>query len=131
MNAFRQVEYFNKAVIGIERECPQTLGIDKRWLIGAILEELEELLEADNTVDEADALADIIYFAMGGFTRMGISSKKASRIFNAVHCANMAKVAGKKESRAVEGVTDAAKPVTWVGPEETIKQIIDGDDYDY
>lgn len=86
-----------------------------------IHEELTEFItdaEAGNIVGVADAIADIIYVALGTAYRMGLPFDE---IWAAVQSANMRKVSGPtKRGNKV----DAMKPEGWVGPEEAIAQAI-------
>ncbi|WP_337033233.1 hypothetical protein [Paenibacillus illinoisensis] len=54
-----------------------------------MLEELIEFMEAKSLEDQVDALTDLIYFAIGTFTLMGV---KPEPFFNIVHDANMGKL---------------------------------------
>lgn len=54
-----------------------------------MLEELIEFMEADTLEDQVDALTDLIYFAIGTFTLMGV---KPEPFFDIVHAANMGKL---------------------------------------
>ncbi|MEK5058617.1 hypothetical protein BK126_03110 [Paenibacillus sp. FSL H7-0326] len=54
-----------------------------------MLEELIEFMQAENTYEQVDALTDLIYFAVGTFTLMGI---KPEPFFDIVHAANMGKL---------------------------------------
>ena len=68
---------------------------------------------------------DLIYFAMGGLTRLGVTGKQAIELFEMVHKANMRKVTGNK----VRGSDlDATKPDSWEGPEDQIKRIMEKQD---
>lgn len=86
-----------------------------------IHEELTELAEAANSGDivgAADALADIVYVALGTAYKMGLPFEE---IWAAVQSANMHKVAGPtKRGNKV----DAMKPEGWVGPEAAIARAI-------
>jgi predicted HAD superfamily Cof-like phosphohydrolase len=53
-----------------------------------MVEEIQELMEADTIEDEADALADLLYFALGCYVEMSVD---AGRIFKIVHDSNMKK----------------------------------------
>lgn len=86
-----------------------------------LLEELEEFMAATrdgNMVDTADALADIIYVALGTAYKMGLPFDE---IWNAVQAANMRKQRGMT-SRGNK--VDAIKPEGWVGPEAEIARAI-------
>ena len=86
-----------------------------------MLEEIDEFMQATrsgNIVGVADALADVVYVAIGTAYKMGLPW---SAIWEAVHSANMRKVSGQtKRGNAV----DAMKPVGWVGPESEIARAI-------
>lgn len=118
---------FNARVVGIE---PRLLGTitpghpEIEWLVGVLQEEAQELAEAENLVDQVDALIDSIIFAMGGLYRLGLTEEQALKCFHAVMDANFGKKAGQKEGREVEGVKDAVKPEGWKGPEARIKEVL-------
>ena len=84
-------------------------------------EELDEFCAdsgSGNIVGAADALADIIYVALGTAYKMGLPFDE---IWAAVQAANMRKVRGTtKRGNAV----DARKPEGWVGPEAAIARAI-------
>ena len=84
-------------------------------------EELDEFCTASNSGDivgVADALADLVYVALGTAYKMGLPFGK---IWDTVHSANMRKVAGQtKRGNKV----DAKKPEGWVGPEAEIARAI-------
>lgn len=54
-----------------------------------MLEELIEFMQAKTLEDQTDALTDLIYFAIGTFTLMGV---KPEPFFDIVHNANMGKL---------------------------------------
>lgn len=84
-------------------------------------EELNEFCTASNAGDlvgVSDALADLVYVALGTAYRMGLPF---DQIWGAVQEANMRKVSGQtKRGNKV----DACKPAGWVGPEATIARAI-------
>jgi predicted HAD superfamily Cof-like phosphohydrolase len=84
-------------------------------------EELEEFTIAateGDIVGVSDALADLIYVALGTAYRMGLPFDE---IWEAVQSANMRKVSGPtKRGNKV----DAMKPEGWVGPEAAIARAI-------
>lgn len=97
---------------------PQMLEQDRaqkryNWM----LEEINEFLEADEIVEQADAMIDVIYFALGTLVEMGI---KPDALFDIVQAANMAKLwpDGKPHYNS-EGKT--IKPSTWEDPHEKLK----------
>jgi predicted HAD superfamily Cof-like phosphohydrolase len=85
-----------------------------------ILEELTEFMRAETIEDQADALGDLIYFAIGTYTLMGI---KPEQIFDIIHAANMGKVGPDgKVIRNEQG--KIVKPANWqelYAPEAKIK----------
>lgn len=86
-----------------------------------LLEEVEEFMtdaRMGNIVGAADALADIVYVALGTAYRMGLPFPE---VWNAVQAANMRKERGMT-SRGNK--VDAIKPPYWVGPETEIAQAI-------
>lgn len=82
---------------------------------GWMLEELEEFTGAETVVDRADAMIDLIYFALGTLVEMGV---KPGRLFEIVQAANMAKLHnGKPQYREDNKIV---KPEGWVAPEPQI-----------
>lgn len=86
-----------------------------------MLEELEEFIEAGHKGDMvgvADALADIVYVALGTAWFMNLPM---NQIWQVVHTANMKKKRGiTKRGNAI----DAVKPSGWAGPEQAIAALI-------
>ena len=84
-------------------------------------EEIEEFIDAGikgDMVGVADALADVIYVALGTAHQMGLPFQA---IWDHVHRANMRKVRGEtKRGNSI----DARKPEGWVAPEAGIAAII-------
>jgi len=128
MSVFELTNEFNKKVIGIERNETTELGESEfSWLLGALREEIGELdsaYKANDFVEQVDALIDLIYFAAGAFTRLGIEPETAMSIFKIVHECNMQKVKGRKEGREVESELDATKPEDWTDPSMAIIDIL-------
>ena len=86
-----------------------------------MLEEINEFIEADEIVEQADAMIDVIYFALGTLVEMGI---EPDNLFQIVQEANMSKLwpDGKPHYNS-EGKT--IKPITWVDPHEKLKSEIE------
>ena len=80
-----------------------------------MLEEIDEFLQAveqGDIVEEADAMIDVIYFALGTLVEMGI---RPDELFEIVQYANMSKLwEDGKPHYAEDGKT--IKPVTWEDP---------------
>ena len=69
-------------------------------------EELEEFIDAETLADQADALLDLIYFAIGTLLRMGIDPRVG---WDEVHRANMDKVPADAWKHSI-------KPEDWEPP---------------
>lgn len=122
---FDDVTEFQVKILGIAAIIqPKLLGShDFDHAVACLEEELDELQAAyhdNDLVGVADALADLIYFALGTAYKMGLPFNE---IWAAVHKANMSKVRGVTK-RGHE--CDAKKPDSWVGPEAEIHALIFG-----
>ena len=120
MNFQEMVTEFHRAINHPVNEEPHML--DERHLsdrVEWIKEETRELEDADNLVDQVDALTDLAYFIIGFFVEMGIDFETMFRI---VHEANMRKVAKEVRYRN-DGKIE--KPVNWLPPESEIAMEID------
>ena len=85
-----------------------------------MLEEINEFIEAEEIVEQADAMIDVIYFALGTLVEMGI---KPDNLFQIVQDANMSKLwEDGKPHYSDEGKT--IKPPTWIDPHEKLKEEI-------
>ncbi len=118
---YHQVREFHNAFGHPISEKPMMLSEDRvvnryKWM----LEELLEFLEADNIYDQADAMIDLIYFALGTMVEMGIDPEP---LFDIVHSANMKKLwpDGKPHYNDDGKVI---KPSGWVDPYELIKKAV-------
>lgn len=77
-----------------------------------MLEEINEFIEADEIVEQADAMIDVMYFALGTLVEMGI---KPDNLFDIVQAANMAKLWPDGEPHYdMDGKT--IKPSIWEDP---------------
>lgn len=99
-------------------EFPKQLDHDRavkryHWM----LEEITEFIEANEIVEQADAMIDVIYFALGTLVEMGI---RPDSLFDIVQAANMSKLwpDGKPHYDA-EGKT--IKPVIWEDPHSKLE----------
>ena len=86
-----------------------------------MLEELNEFLQADEVVEQADAMIDLMYFALGTLVEMGV---RPNELFGIVHAANMSKLwpDGKPHYNAM-GKT--VKPADWQDPHEKLRLAIE------
>lgn len=93
--------------------------VEKRY--DWMLEEINEFKEAKDIYEQADAMIDLMYFALGTLVEMGI---KPQKIFEIVHDANMAKLwEDGKHHEDENGKT--IKPPNWEDPYPKLKQAID------
>lgn len=87
-------------------------------------EEIDEFLEAveeGDIVEQADAMIDVMYFALGTLVEMGI---RPDRLFEIVQKANMSKLwPDGKPHYAEDGKT--IKPETWKDPHEELEKAIE------
>jgi shikimate kinase len=85
-------------------------------------EELDEFYAAKNIYEQADAMIDLIYFALGTLVEMGV---EPDGIFEIVHNANMSKLwpDGKPHYKD-DGKT--RKPPGWQDPEPLLREAIGG-----
>lgn len=110
-----QARRFAQEVIGLPIPVkPTQLDYDrKQWAMHALREELVEFRDATTIEDEADALIDLSYFALGRLVEMGLSP---TALFDEVHAANMRKRRGKLSKRPGSLGHDAVKPEGWTPP---------------
>lgn len=124
MSYYDAVRQFHNVVLGIEDTTPTfNLPVEFSQRVSFLEEELEELELAHaerDLVGVADALADLVYVAIGTAHMMGIDFEQ---VFKAVHAANMQKLRGITKRGMVY---DAIKPEGWVGPESKIEAILKG-----
>ena len=85
-------------------------------------EEVAEFLIADDIYEQADAMIDLIYFALGTLVEMGL---EADELFEIVQQANMAKLwpDGKPHYNPKDG--KVIKPEGWEDPAPKIRACID------
>lgn len=125
----QQVIEFNQKILDIpQRKIIWHLNdADYQLAIKQLEEELTEYKYDSETgclAGQADAMLDLIYFALGVLYKLGFNAVEIDGMFAVVHSANMVKVKGVKESRAVEGAVDAIKPANFVDPKIYIQETI-------
>jgi predicted HAD superfamily Cof-like phosphohydrolase len=83
-------------------------------------EEIQEFLDAPDITEQADAMIDLIYFALGTLAEIGVPPDE---IFEIVHTANMAKLwpDGKPRYKP-DGKT--LKPEGWEDPYPKVRKVI-------
>lgn len=113
--ALAMVERFNVDIIGLPIPLVPTRLSDarKNWAETALREEMLEFRDASTLEDEADALIDLAYFALGRIVEMGLAPMA---LFEEVHQANMRKKRGELSKRPNSLGFDAVKPADWVPP---------------
>ena len=80
---------------------PKLMGVEAVEFIAEMVnDELDELREATDVVEQADALVDAIYYICDTAVRHGMN---LDRVFEIVHGANMAKVVDGRVIRRSDG----------------------------
>ena len=91
---------------------PQLMSADAVEFIAEMVnDELDELREATDVVEQADALVDAVYYICDTAVRHGMN---LDRVFEIVHGANMAKVVDGRVVRRDDG--KILKPEGWRDP---------------
>ena len=94
---------------------PQALSAERALeRAGFMREEVDEFLEAQSLAGQADAMIDLIYFALGTLVEMGV---RPQALFDIVHNANMQKLWPDGQPRYREGDRKVVKPAGWQDPE--------------
>lgn len=123
----RDVIEFNRDLLGIAQRQVQLLTTEEHTHLNmALQEELKEFNDAvmqGQIVESVDALIDLMYFAVGGLWKHGLTHAQIVKSMQAVHAANMQKRKGKIAKRYT-GAADAVKPENWVSPEVRIADIL-------
>ena len=121
-DAFDQVAAFHRAFGHPVKDRPAFLPSPRSDArVAWMREEVDEFVESANVVDQADAMIDLIYFALGTLVEMGVRPEK---LFEIVHAANMTKLWPDGTPRfRHDGKT--VKPPSWVDPEAAIREEIE------
>jgi len=119
---FDQVAEFHSCFRHPVAEHPQLLKSPRADVrVSWMREEIDEFVESTDVVDQADAMIDLIYFALGTLVEMGV---RPGPLFDIVHSANMAKLWPDGSPRVREdGKT--IKPPTWRDPAEALRAEIE------
>jgi predicted HAD superfamily Cof-like phosphohydrolase len=86
-----------------------------------IKEEATELIKARTIESQADALADAMYFVIGGFVELGLH---AGTVFRFVHQANMKRKTTRGRVIRHPASGKILKPPDWRSPVEDIARLI-------
>ena len=121
-SAFDDVREFHARFGHPVRDAPALLTAERAAARAAWMqEEVAEFLAAHSVPDQADAMIDLIYFALGTLVEMGVRPEK---LFEIVHAANMTKLWPDGTPRfRHDGKT--VKPPSWVDPEAAIREEIE------
>ncbi len=95
---------------------PRRVECRSNWMA----EEVHELREARTLEDQADALIDLLYFALGTLVEMGVEGET---LFHIVHKANMGKLWPDGKVR-LHPDGKVQKPPTWRDPGDALRQEI-------
>ena len=93
--------------------------------VSLMVEEIIEFKEAETLVEQADAIIDLIYFALGTCVKMGV---EPGELFDIVQAANMAKVHPDGTIHYRED-GKVLKPEGWEDPEDKLIKAIEGQAY--
>lgn len=83
-------------------------------------EELQELSDASDIYQQADALTDLLYYLMGTYVEMGINPWTLYKI---VHRANMKKITSSG-GIIKDGEGKVQKPSGWKHPDQAVRRAI-------
>ena len=116
-NEFMKVKEFHEAFSHPVQNKPTLLDEDRvskrySWM----LEEIDEFKEAVDIQEQADAMIDLVYFALGTMVQMGVSPEA---LFDIVHDANMSKIWPDGAPHFNED-GKVIKPEGWTDPEPKI-----------
>jgi len=112
MSYTKKVREFTSACHDDLPETPKLMAREEiDFITKMVNDELEELSDAKNETEQADALVDAIYYICDTAVRHGMN---LDNIFDIVHNANMQKVVDGKVIRREDG--KIMKPESWVDP---------------
>ena len=120
---FEEVQEFHKAFNHPVADQLVCLPADRaarraEWMA----DEIEEFLDADTVLDQADAIIDLLYFAFGTLVEMGVPCPYA--LFKEVHKANMSKLwADGRPHYREDG--KIIKPEGWQKPEPAMQRLLE------
>lgn len=119
---YEMVKDFHEKFNRPTSDSPKYLGYaekERRYLF--MQEELMEFMAAPDIYEQADAMIDLIYFALGTMVEMGV---KPQKLFEIVHDANMKKLWPDGKAHYNE-LGKVVKPERWQDPYPHIKKAID------
>lgn len=95
---------------------PQRIQERSKWM----REELNEFESATTIPEQADAMVDLMYLAIGSLVEMGVPP---GRVFELVHAANMGKRWPDGAAR-LDGEGKVLKPPAWSSPDLAIEAYV-------
>ena len=118
--AYNLVKEFQSQAGQIVNNTPTYLSRERvlvryQWM----LDEIKEFLEANNIYQQADAIMDLLYYALGTLVEMGI---KPDELFILLHEWNLKKISS---TVSYDENGKVLKPKGWRHPDKEIKEIID------
>lgn len=120
-NSFKKVKDFHKAFNHPIEEKPKIISkVQAKHRATWMREEIQEFLDANTIVDQADAIIDLMYFALGTMVEMGVNPEP---IFNIVQNANMSKLWSDGQVR-YRSDGKIMKPYGWEPPESKLNDEI-------
>lgn len=125
--AYKEVREFQKAMEQPYLDSPEAMPKERRVKRAEWLKEegYDEFLEADELVDQVDALTDALYIILGSFNEIGV---KPTVPFEIVQRANMGKLDSKTGKPAHNEQGKVVKPEGWYenyAPEKHLQVEID------
>lgn len=118
---WNDVKDFHKAFNHPHSDKPVLLDVERvKARTAWMKEEIDEFNEATTLDGQADAMIDLIYFALGTMVEMGV---QPDALFNIVHEANMSKLWEDGKPRYRED-GKVIKPATWVAPEPKLREAL-------
>lgn len=119
-HSYNQVKAFHKAFNHPIAYVPTFMDAERaKARMSWVFEESNEFLDAKTVVDQADAMIDCIYFALGTLVELGV---KPQIVMDIVQEANMSKLHDGKPVYNEMG--KVVKPEGWVAPEAKIEKEI-------
>ncbi len=119
---YEKVREFHLRFGAPHADSPQLLDKDRvEKRSGWMREEIDELGEATDIYEQADAMIDLIYFALGTLVEMGV---QPDELFDIVHAANMSKLFMDGTAHSNQS-TKIIKPPNWEDPKPQLIRAID------
>jgi predicted HAD superfamily Cof-like phosphohydrolase len=119
LKQFEQVKAFHTAMGQPTADKPVAMDvIRQQQRFEYMAEELHEFMEASEVVDQADAMIDLIYLAIGTMVELGVIPEP---LFEIVHSANMSKIWPDGTAHLNPETGKVMKPPTFVRPEPLLE----------